>query len=299
MLTDQALHTPVMEGTFETLDGLDILVRRSNETPPDLVLIHGLGGMSTNWTDLMHLQADRGRSVAALDLPGFGRSGPDPNGDYSLARHARVVIAYLETLPEPANLVGNSLGGAVVTMVAAQRPDLVRTLTLLTPALPHVKPGVEKLPIVLGIAPRAADLLAWVKGKQSPEERVDETLRLVFGDQRRINPLRRAEAIAEAQFRQTMPHVWHAFVESSRGLGLGFLPWRHDYLWRQLDQVQAPVLAVFGTADRLVDPGIAPRVARTIAGGTVVVLPGVGHCPQMEVPITVDRLLDAHILGEL
>lgn len=301
MITAQALHTPVMAGRFELIDGLELFVRRTDPDGDrvDVVLVHGLGGMSTNWTDLMHLQAERGRSVAALDLPGFGRSPADPNGDYSLARHARAVIAFIDSLDGPVHLVGNSLGGAICTVVAADRPDLIATLTLLAPALPHVKPGIEKLPILLGLAPRAADILAWARGRQTPEQRVDETMNLVFGDTERINPLRRAEAIAEATLRVDMPHVWHAFVESSRGLGRGFLPWRRDYLWRRLDDVTAPVLAIFGTEDKLVDPGIAGRVARTISGGTVVVLPGIGHTPQMEVPLTTDRLLDAHILGQL
>lgn len=298
---DQALQTPIMDGRFEQIDGLDVFVRRSHPDADevDVVMIHGLGGSSANWTDLMHLQTARGRTVAALDLPGFGRSEPDPMGDYSLTRHARLVTAFIETLPYPVHLVGNSLGGAVVTVVAAERPDLVATLTLLAPALPHVKFGVEKLPILLGLAPRAAELLEWARGSQSPQERVDETLNLVFGDQTRINPLRKAEAVVEQQLRHGLPHVWHAFVGSSRGLGRGFLPWRRDYLWRRLDNVTMPVLGLFGTEDRLVDPAIASRVAHTISGGTVVVMPGIGHCPQMEVPITTDRLLDAHILGQL
>lgn len=301
MSTDQILDSPVLNGSFEVIDGLELFVRRTDPATnaADVVMVHGLGGMSTNWTDLMHLQAERGRRCVALDLPGFGRSEADPEGDYSLARHSAAVIDLLETMDGPVNLVGNSLGGAIVTTVAAQRPDLVRTLTLLAPALPHVKPGLEKLPIVLGIAPRAADLLAWARGNQSAEERVDETMRLVYGDPSRVNPLRRAEAIMEHNLRAGLPHIWHAFVGSSRGLGLGFVPWRREYLWRRLDEVQAPVLAVFGTEDKLVDPNIAGRVARTIGGGTVVMMPGIGHCPQMEVPITVDRLLDAHIEGQL
>lgn len=301
MVIDQALETPIVDGRFEQVEGLDIFVRRSHPDTADIdvVMIHGLGGNSANWTDLMHLQANRGRTVAALDLPGFGRSQPEPAGDYSLARHARIVTSFLDGLPTPVHLVGNSLGGAVVTVVASDRPDLVETLTLLAPALPHAKLGVEKLPILLGLAPRAADLLAWVRSNQSPQDRVDETLNLVFGDPSRINPLRRAEALMEQQLRHGLPHVWHAFVGSSRGLGRGFLPWRNDYLWKRLDNVAAPVLGLFGTADRLVDPAIAGRVAHTINGGTVVVMPGIGHCPQLEVPITTDRLLDAHILGQL
>lgn len=301
MQLEQALHSPAFDGAFELLDGLELFVRRSDPDSPelDVVMVHGLGGLSLNWTDLMHLQVARGRRVAALDLPGFGRSDPDPDNNYSVARHARAVIALLETSDTPTHLVGNSLGGAVATTVAALRPDLVGTLTLITPALPHVRPGLEKLPILMGILPRAAEMLGYLRGNQTPEERVAETTSLVFADPDRAMPHRIAEAVHEQRLRADLPHIWHAFVESSRGLGRAFLPWGDDYLWRRLDNVESPVLAIFGTHDRLVDAGIATRVASTINGGTVVVLPGVGHVPQMEVPLTVDRLLDAHIDNQL
>ncbi len=163
VIIEQALEAPAHTGSFETIDGVDLFVRRTHpeqQDTADVVFVHGLGGMSTNWSDLMHLQAARGRICIAPDLPGFGRSAADPNGDYSLARHARAIITLLETLAEPVELVGNSLGGAVVTIVAAERPDLVHTLTLLAPALPHLQPRLEKLPILLGVLPRAADMLA-------------------------------------------------------------------------------------------------------------------------------------------
>ncbi len=301
MIRSQALDAPVHPGRFETIDGLDLFVRRTNaaDVPLDIVYVHGLGGMSTNFSDLMHLQAERGRVGAALDLPGFGRSEADISRDYSLERHARAVIDFLEAQEGPVNLVGNSLGGAIVTTVAAQRPDLVTTLTLLAPALPYFKPRLDQLPILLGLLPRAARLLERTIGEQTPEQRVDETMKLCFGDPSRIPPHRRAEAINEHRLRAGLPHIWDAFVESSRGLGRGFIPWGRNYLWNRLDEVEAPVLCIFGTLDRLVDPRVAGKVANTISGGTVVMLPGVGHTPQMEVPVTVDRLLDAHILGQL
>ncbi len=301
MTSQRTAESPAPPGKYETIDGLDLFVRRSHDpiTSVDVVMIHGLGGMSTNWSDLMHLQAHRGRTVAALDLPGFGRSEGDPGNDYSLDRHARAVIAFLEVQDAPVHLVGNSLGGAIATTVAAERPDLVETLTLLAPAMPHFRLKADQLPILLGLLPNAPRLLERTLGAKSAERRVDEMMSLCFGDTSRINPQRRAEAVTEHRLRAGLPHIWEAFVESSRGLGRHFLPWGESYLWNRLDRVEAPVLCIFGTLDRLVDPKVAGRVAKTIGGGTVVVLPGVGHTPQMEVPVTVDRLLDAHILGQL
>ena len=55
------------------------------------VFIHGLGGAATNWTDLMGAFADRLEGFAP-DLPGFGRSEPRRDGDFSLAGHTLSLI---------------------------------------------------------------------------------------------------------------------------------------------------------------------------------------------------------------
>ncbi|MFI9361116.1 alpha/beta fold hydrolase [Kitasatospora sp. NPDC053057] len=104
------------------------------------LFVHGLGGSAANWTALM----DRLAGVVdgeAVDLPGFGHSDPPTDGNLSLSGHVRAVIGYLEASGRgPVHLFGNSLGGAVAVRLAALRPDLVRTLTLVSPALPELPP---------------------------------------------------------------------------------------------------------------------------------------------------------------
>ena len=96
-------------------------------------MVHGLGGAATNWTDLMGLLDDRLHSIAP-DLPGFGWSPPPPDGDYSVRAHARALAALLESVGDgrPVHLLGNSLGGTVALVVAAD------------PAAPgpHADPGL-------------------------------------------------------------------------------------------------------------------------------------------------------------
>ncbi len=128
----------------------DVFVR-STAAPPGAepaVLVHGLGGSALNWTDLMgllsqHGYAGAGMACDALDLPGFGFSPPPVDGDYTLAARAGAVISLIEQRAGgPVHLIGNSLGGAISTRVAARRPDLVRSLTLISPALPDLRPRV-------------------------------------------------------------------------------------------------------------------------------------------------------------
>ena len=77
------------------------------------VMIHGLGGSSLNWTDLMVGLSDRLDS-SAVDLAGFGESPPPRDGDFSPLGQARGIADLIqEKYSEPVHLFGNSLGGAV------------------------------------------------------------------------------------------------------------------------------------------------------------------------------------------
>ena len=58
-----------MPGDLIEVAGNEVFVRETGGGAP-AVFIHGLGGNSSNWTDLMWLLADRIHGMAP-DLPGF------------------------------------------------------------------------------------------------------------------------------------------------------------------------------------------------------------------------------------
>lgn len=251
------------------------------------VLVHGLGGSSNNWTDLVALLTGR-LEAEALDLPGFGRSAPPIDG-YRLGTHVRAVIGRIEARGDgPVHLFGNSLGGAVSTLVAAKRPDLVRTLTLVSPALPALgRGGDPRLPLLLlpGLTALGRRRLASV----TPEQRARGVMRLCYADPSRISPQRMAEAVDEVRRRSALAHDGEAFSSSLRGLVGSHLARGPRALWRQAAQVQAPTLLVWGAKDRLVDVSLAPRAVRTFPDARLLVLDDVGHVAQMERPELVAR----------
>jgi len=156
------------------------------------VMVHGLGGAATNWTDLMGLLEDRLHCIAP-DLPGFGWSPPPPDGDYSVRAHARALSALLESVGDrrPVHLLGNSLGGTVALVVAATRPHLVRTLTLVSPALPVLRPRLTNAHLPALAVPWAGQRLARRLGRFPVEQRVRATLALCYADPSRVPPQRR------------------------------------------------------------------------------------------------------------
>jgi pimeloyl-ACP methyl ester carboxylesterase len=262
------------------------------------VYVHGLGGSSQNFTDVAGLLADR-FAGQAVDLPGFGYSDPSPS--YSIPSFAGTLIAYLEGADRgPVHLVGNSLGGAIAVRVAALRPDLVRTLTLISPAMPFLDPRrTAQGPLLPLLAfPLADRILAWGMARLTVEEMADQVLAACFGDVRKASPQRRAEALEEIRLRYTVAHYPKAYLGTLRGLVSSFL---RAYLpgagsqWRLAARIEAPTLVIGGLTDRLVDPRVPAQVARTVRDGRLLMLPGVGHVAQMEVP----RLVARGIVGML
>jgi pimeloyl-ACP methyl ester carboxylesterase len=96
---------------------------------PPLVLVHGLGGSATNWSELAPLLGRRHRLLIP-DLPGHGRSEPLA-GVSGLEPFADRVAAVMEREGvTEAPVVGHSLGGLVVLRLALRRPGLVSAVVL-------------------------------------------------------------------------------------------------------------------------------------------------------------------------
>lgn len=301
---DAAAPTPYWPGREVRVGDATLHVR---ETPgPEretAVYVHGLGGSANNWTELAGALSGRCRGLA-VDLPGFGRTPPPASGDYRPAAHAATLTAYLDDLRHrgtgPVHLLGNSLGGAVSLLVAAARPDLVRTLTLVSPAMPDLRP----LPSRLGGRRAALALLPYLgagaraeQDARTPRERLARTMALCHADPQRVGDRAFAMAAEEAEERAGLAWAPEALHHSFLGLLATWLTPSPRSLWTAAAQVTAPTLVVWGEADRLVGVYRAAHTAAALPAGRLLRLPGVGHVAQIERPHTVARavlgLLDA------
>ncbi|MEJ2864856.1 alpha/beta hydrolase [Actinomycetospora sp. OC33-EN07] len=288
--------TPYWPGREVAVGGATLHVR---ETPgpahETAVYVHGLGGSSNNWTELAGALSGRCRGLA-VDLPGFGRTPPPASGDYRPAAHAATLTAYLDDLRRrgsgPVHLLGNSLGGAVSLLAAAARPDLVRTLTLVSPAMPDLRP----LPSRLGGRRAALALLPFLgagaraeQDARTPRERLARTMALCHADPHRVGDRAFAMAAEEAEERAALAWAPEALHHSFLGLlGTWLSPAPHS-LWAAAAQVSVPTLVVWGELDRLVGVYRASRTAAALPAGRLLRLPDVGHVAQIERPHTVAR----------
>jgi pimeloyl-ACP methyl ester carboxylesterase len=277
-------HRRPWPGREVTSGGVTLHVR---ETPgpdgTDAVYVHGLSGSATNWTDLAGLLAPRAAGTA-VDLPGFGLSSPLVSRDYSPAGHADALLCFLAGRGRPVHLLGNSLGGAIALTVAARRPELVRTLTLVSPAMPDRRPDPRRvsdprmlLAMVPGLGRRARVALA----QQSFRTRAENVVRLCFGDPALAPEHRLAEAAAEFEARARQEWAGEAVERTAKAMLASWV--RGESLWSVAARVRVPTLVVWGDRDRLVAPRLAPRTAAAVRG-RLLLLPGVGHVAQIEAP---------------
>jgi pimeloyl-ACP methyl ester carboxylesterase len=272
------------------LPGITLTVRSrrpAREGLPPALYVHGLGGSSQNWSALMPLLDDVVDSEA-VDLPGFGDSPPPDDGDYSVSGHARAVVRHLDAAGRgPVHLFGNSLGGAVATRVAAVRPDLVRTLTLVSPALPEIRVQRSAVPTGLLALPGVVSLFTRLTREWTAEQRVRGVTALCYGDPGRVSPEGFRNAVEEMERRLQLPYFWDAMARSARGIVSAYTVGGQHGLWRQAERVLAPTLLVYGGRDQLVGHRMAQRAARAFRDSRLLTLPDAGHVAMMEYPETV------------
>jgi len=211
-----------------------------------------------------------------------------------------VVIGYLEQSGRgPVHLVGNSMGGAVTVVVAAKRPDLVRTLTLISPAVPDNRlrafPLRNDPRMALLIFPGVGEAITrYYNRRFTPEQRARATIALCFADPKRFPAVRMREAVDEVRERETLPWAAGGMLRSMRGLAVAQFV-KNRVGWATLRRIQAPTLVVWGDTDRLVAPDLAPYVAAAIPDSRLSVFEHVGHTAMMEVPERTARAMLALI----
>lgn len=101
-----------------------------------LVLVHGAFCGAWIWGPLSERLKSMGHSVEAFDLPGLGEDRT-PVKDITLDACASRLCEALASHPEPAIVIGHSMGGIIATQGAARSPNRVAALVYVAAFLPR------------------------------------------------------------------------------------------------------------------------------------------------------------------
>lgn len=255
---------------------------------PTFVCVHGLGGSLLNWAPVAPGLAQRGQ-VVALDLAGFGLTPLEERGA-GVGSNWKLLDGFLRALDVPrVILIGNSMGGMVSLIQAAQRPASVESLVLVDAAFPRTSSVQGQFD------PRVASLFAlysagrvgeWFVGMRSrrlgAEGLVRETLRVTAADPDSIDPLLVRAMIEQTRRRQETGYATKAFLTAARSIFRAQVtPGRYRTLVRS---VTLPALVMHGARDRLVPLAAAEEATANHPDWKLVVFDDLGHIPQMEAP---------------
>ena len=257
--------------SFMELDGMQVHIRdtgpRSDPTP--IVLLHGMSSSLHTFEGWQSTLQDT-RRVISMDLPGFGLTGPSPQGDYRIDAYTRFVLRLLDSLGvKQVVLVGNPLGGEIAWQTAVLAPDRVRKLVLID--ADGYQPSVLSMPIAFQVASMRG--LRWVSERILPKAMVAASVRSVFGDP---DP--------------ATQHTIDRYFELNPRAG------NRRALFQRMDQaqfgtnatlirrVQQPTLVMWGERDEMISPEHGTLFCKDIPRCRLVTYPTLGHLPQEEDP---------------
>lgn len=260
MVTEAKL--PGFEERFADVKGVRMRYFVAGEGSP-LVLVHGLGGAASNFTELVPLLLP-GRRLLVPDLPGHGGSSALP-GVSGLEPFADRVAAVAEgegMLPAP--VLGHSLGGMVVLRLALRRPEAVQALVLAAGAGLSIGNvwGRQLLSVFTAVRPGRIAARYRSLVSRSPLLR-----RLVFGFVSVADPVGLTDEAVEGFL---AGQLLHTDVDSA------WQALRRDNPRQQLESVHCPVLVLWGAEDVQLPLDDAFEYTRRLHA-RLRVIPGCGH----------------------
>jgi pimeloyl-ACP methyl ester carboxylesterase len=232
-----------------------------------LVLLHGFGANKDNWTRIGKYLTPHFR-VIAPDLPGFGESSPDPEGDYSISAQARRVKAFVRALGiKSLHLGGSSMGGNIAGAYASLYPKDLKSLLLIAPG------GV--------VSSEPSEMYRMLdEGKQNPlvvgnVEDYERLLDFVFVKRPFIPLPIKKVLIQEAVAHQPLNR--EIFKQLRRSVDISPL----EVLLKGLS---IDTLIVWGAQDRVLHVSGAKILESVMSKATAAVMDAVGHLPMIEKP---------------
>lgn len=199
-------------------------------TGPLLLLVHGGGPGANGWSNFGQNMAGFARSfrTVIVDLPGYGRSDvPDIHGGQH-AFHARVLTALIRECGEQsAHVVGLATGGAIGILMAAEHPDVVDRLVLVSSA-----GGLPTFSVSPSEGVKA--IRAYYQGSGPSRAKMLSYLEMVVHDHSTIT-----DELVEERYQASLKNRAH----ESTGVA--------ESVWEKLPHVAAPTLVIWGRDNRV------------------------------------------------
>jgi len=253
--------------------GLELIVAEAGAGGRPLLLCHGFTGAKEDFTSWLYPLGHAGWHAVAPDLRGHGDS-PKPEGveAYSLDVFAADLVGLLDALGwDRATILGHSMGGMVVQVLALKAPERVQALVLMD-TLHGPMSGLDADILDLGISialEQGMDPVADVLELMAEDDPLTSAAHVELMASR---PDRKAQS--DRNLRVSSPYLYASLLRA--------FPVMDERLDR-LAELTMPTLVIVGEQDK---PFVGPsrRMAEVIPGARLAVIADAGHSPQLENP---------------
>ena len=236
-----------------------------------VMLVHGFTGAKEDFTDFLEPLAERGWHAVAPDLRGHGASDhPGDEESYSLAIMAADLLALADALGWGSFvLLGHSMGGMIAQQLLLAHPERVRALVLMDTThgpIDWVEPDTRELAAAVVREQGIPALMEALKLLRDEDPLMTPAFLRLLNDKPGYSEFCDAKLLASA------PAMWLAMSNA-----MLTQPDRLD----RLEDVDVPTLVIVGEQDI---PFVAhgERMAKTIPGARLAIIPDAGHSPQFE-----------------
>ncbi len=303
-MTTQLAPWPLVRDTFLEVRGRQVRILSAPARRPDAgspqLLVHGLGGSSVTWVEVMEGLSEHG-PVVAVDLPGFGRTPIADDDPLTMQGYVDFVLEVADTLGwESFTLHGNSMGGLIGTLLAAEYPHRLDRLVLVSPALPprsllgFLAPNRAALDGMVPLITSSVTALALgavgLAGPGLDARRNRAMLRLIFPDPDGVRPA--VLDLMAADFAEDIEGVdrRRALLAATRSVTSHWVKPRR--CWNAIRKVRTPTLLLGGTQDALVPARVLRAVIAVRPDWAGHVLDDRRHALMLEDPETYLRIFD-------
>ncbi len=228
-----------------------------------IVLLHGFGTDKDNWVRFAR-NLKKIYHVIIPDLPGFGESSLIPSEHYDIDTQVKRIHEFVQKVGlKKFHLAGNSMGGLIAGIYAADYPDEIASLGLVDPGgVKDREPSPIWVEVEKGKNPlvpaQPSDFNTLVKFVFATPPFMPNVVKLYLGEQ----------AAARKEFNERV------FIEAKP----------EDWLERRMGGIRAKTLIIWGDADRVFPVADAPVLNQGIAGSKLVIMKACGHVPMFERP---------------
>ena len=255
---------------FIEVDGMQVHYRDEGKGTP-IVLIHGTASSLHTWNDWTK-ELVKNYRVIRMDLPAFGLTGANANGDYSIENYIRFLHQFLSKVKvDDFYLVGNSLGGNIAWEYAAAYPEKVEKLVLVDASgLPTNKPQpwifkMAKTPIV-------NSLFLYL----TPKMVIKDNMKQVYEDDSKITD----ELITRYHEMALRTGNRQAFIDRAK---IDFNLEEKTKL-EKLKSIKTQTLLIWGKEDNWIPLDNGQRMHKALPNSKLVVIENSGHVPMEENP---------------